>query len=260
VQPKKSPYNNTKQMEDLIQELCRMELKQIRHCMKEGKMCDVNHCITRIKLYKNVDLSGGATFWSEYLSETGRTLENSSKEEIIAYLQTHSPSIAQFNGAVNELARYILLKKPSLDVRKARNKAFKLLGKDPEFITSFLEEEEQQQQSLQQLLSLAPSNVIDLTNEVIPSAEVIDLTRTNSGELNVTIDLTQPENTLTESQQNQLLITTTVALLSVLTSSASAQTKAIALALLLLIFQIINKNYFQAQKLLNNIRNRNLNP
>jgi hypothetical protein len=246
-------------MEDLIQELCRMELKQIRHCMKEGKMCDVNHCVTRMKLYKSIDLSGGATFWNEYFSETGRMLENSTKEEIVAYLQNHSPSTAQFNGAVNDLTRYILSKKPSMDVRKARNKAFKLLGKDPEFISSFLQEEEQQQQSLQQLLSLAPSNVIDLTNEIIEPQNIIDLTNTNTPALNVTIDLTQPENTLTESQQNQILFGTTVALFSILTSSASAQTKAIALALLLLIYQIINKNYFQAQKLLNNIRDRNLN-
>ena len=235
---------------DLIQELCKMELKQIRHCMKQGKVCDANHCLNRMKLYKSIDLAGGATFWSEYLTETGKTLENSTKEEIVAYIQTHAPSTAQFNGAINELTRYILRNKPSIDVRKARNKAFKLFGKDPEFISNFLAEEEQQQQSLQQLLSIAPSNIIDLTNEFIQPGEVIDLTNDS---------VNQENNSFTDAEQKQLLLTTTIALFSILTSSASAQTKALTLALLLLIYQIINKNYFQAQQLLKSMRDRNLN-
>lgn len=230
------------EMQEVIKELCTLELKQIRHCMKQGKLCDVNSCLTRMKLYKSIDLEGGATFWQEYFTDTGRLLDVSTEEEIVAYLQNHSPVPAQINGAVNELSRYLLSKNPSLTVQDARNKAFQLLGKDAEFIKQFLQEANARQAALLQIVSSAPTNVIDLTNEVVQS---------NIASSNI-IDLTNDENTLSTKEQ-QLFLATTVGLISILASPSSAQAKLVALVLILFIYEIINRNYIKAKTILKNL-------
>lgn len=181
-------------MKSLIRELCQIELKQIQECMDSKCSTETilqmqKDCFTRLHMYKTIDdeLSGGYAYWEEYAMQKGKTIFDSTEEELLLYIAENplTSSDKNFFGAVNKLSQfYIEIKGKS--AAAARELAYSNFGVSEQI----RRQQQQQRESVSNLfvdLTQEPmSNVA--SNAIIP---YIDMTKEDMNKqlINVMNDL-----------------------------------------------------------------------
>lgn len=246
----------------MFPEFVQWELKLRKRCLREKKWSAANHCLTRLRMLKELqnELSGGATFWQTYELETGRKFENSTLLQLTQFLQTHQPNVAQFNGALQQLKRFLFEKQQVTSVQEAQNLALQMLGKDPEFIRQFLAKQQQEQAALENLVETLKEAVdtqakvadIQLAQEKQEQEEVQEPMSAaqqealqEAQELVQQISMRPPAQIQAQAQAQvptsvQLLFASLVALVGAFFETTDATTRIGIFAMFLVVFRILH--------------------